>query len=195
MLFQIYAPFFVKRLGELSAYNVCLSSVADADPGSGAFLTLGFRSGMGFFPDLGFRILDPGSRISDPRSRIPTRVSTEFRRHGIPSVFFTFLYSVFRAELAAIPAEFRRIPWRIIPWNSAEFHGIPWLFSCTKFRISPKRHIKGAAWLNRVQHGSDKMQHSSVGSALACFMAGPSLNPGSAPQGGFSLWAKQAIII
>jgi hypothetical protein len=37
------------------------------------------------------------------------RVSTEFRRHGIPSVFFTSVYSVFRAELAAIPAEFRRI--------------------------------------------------------------------------------------
>jgi hypothetical protein len=43
------------------------------------------------------------------------RVSTEFRRHGIPSVFFTSVYFVFRAELAAIPAEFRRIPCRIIP--------------------------------------------------------------------------------
>ncbi len=69
------------------------------------------------------------------------RVSTEFRRHGIPSVFFTSVYSVFRTELAAIPAEFRRIPCHIIPWNSAEFHGIPWLFSCMEFRISPKRHI------------------------------------------------------
>jgi hypothetical protein len=39
-----------------------------------------------------------------------TRVSTEFRRHGIPSVFFTSAYSVFRAELVKIPAEFRRIP-------------------------------------------------------------------------------------
>jgi hypothetical protein len=38
------------------------------------------------------------------------RVSTEFRRHGIPSVFLTSVYSVFRAELAKIPAEFRRIP-------------------------------------------------------------------------------------
>jgi hypothetical protein len=37
-------------------------------------------------------------------------VSTEFRRHGIPSVFFTSVYSVFRAELAAIPAELRQIP-------------------------------------------------------------------------------------
>jgi hypothetical protein len=43
------------------------------------------------------------------------RVSTEFRRHGIPSVFFTSVYSVFRAELAKIPAEFRRIPCRILP--------------------------------------------------------------------------------
>jgi hypothetical protein len=43
------------------------------------------------------------------------RVSTEFRRQGIPSVFFTSVYSVFRAELAAIPAEFRRILCRIIP--------------------------------------------------------------------------------
>ncbi len=70
-----------------------------------------------------------------------TRVSMEFHRHGIPSVFFTSVYSVFRAELAAIPAEFRRIPWHIIQWNSAEFHGIPWLLSCMEFRISPKRHI------------------------------------------------------
>ncbi len=69
---------------------------------------------------------------------ITVRVSTEFRRHGIPSVFFTSVYSVFRAELAKIPAEFRRIPCHIIPWNSAEFHGIPWLFSCKEFRISPK---------------------------------------------------------
>jgi hypothetical protein len=45
----------------------------------------------------------------------PIRVSTEFPRHGIPSVFFTSVYSVFRAELAAIPAEFRRIPCRVIP--------------------------------------------------------------------------------
>jgi hypothetical protein len=42
------------------------------------------------------------------------RVSTEFRRHGIPSVFFTSVYSVFRTELAKIPAEFRRIPCGII---------------------------------------------------------------------------------
>ncbi len=38
------------------------------------------------------------------------RVSTEFRQHKILSVFFTSVYSVFRAELAEIPrssAEFR----------------------------------------------------------------------------------------
>ena len=42
------------------------SSVADPDPGSGAFLTPSFRirdpgSGIGFFPD-------PGSWIPDPKS-------------------------------------------------------------------------------------------------------------------------------
>jgi hypothetical protein len=63
-----------------------------------------------------------------PAFGLAFRVSTEFRRHGIPSVFFTSVYSVFRAELDTIPAKFRRIPWRMIPWNSAEFHGIPWLF-------------------------------------------------------------------
>ncbi len=75
-----------------------------------------------------------------------TRVSTEFRRHGIPSVFLTSVYSVFRAELVKIPAEFRRIPCRIIPWNSAEFHGIPWLFSCTEFPyVSKKTHLKDSS--------------------------------------------------
>jgi hypothetical protein len=44
-----------------------------------------------------------------------TRVSTEFRRHGIPFVFFASVYSVFRVELAKIPAEFRLIPCCIIP--------------------------------------------------------------------------------
>ncbi len=67
---------------------------------------------------------------------VPSRVSTEFRRHGIPSVFFTSVYSVFRAELAKIPPEFRWIPCLSIPWNSAEVHGILWLFSYTEFRIS-----------------------------------------------------------
>jgi hypothetical protein len=37
------------------------SSVADPDPGSGAFLTPG--SGIGVFPDPGSRIPDPGSQI------------------------------------------------------------------------------------------------------------------------------------
>jgi hypothetical protein len=37
---------------------------------------------------------------------------------------------------------------------------------------------QGAAWLFRVQRGS-------IGSALACCMAGPSSNSGSALQGGF----------
>ncbi len=37
------------------------------------------------------------------------------------------------------------------------------------------------------------IERGSVGSALAYCMAGPSSNPGSAPQGGFSLWAKQAM--
>ncbi len=53
--------------------NIVRNSVADPDPGSGAFLTPG--SGI---PDLGSRISDPGSRIpdlgswiSDPGFRIP----------------------------------------------------------------------------------------------------------------------------
>ncbi len=43
-------------------------SVADPDPGSGAFLTPG--SGIGFFriPDLRSRISDPGSQIPDSKS-------------------------------------------------------------------------------------------------------------------------------
>jgi hypothetical protein len=41
------------------------SSVADQDPGFGAFLTPGFGIRNRFFPD-------PGSRISDPRSQTHT---------------------------------------------------------------------------------------------------------------------------
>jgi hypothetical protein len=95
------------------------------------------------------------------------RVSTEFRRHGIPSVFFTSVYSAFRAESAKNSAEFRWIPCRIIPWNSAEFHGIPWLFPCMEFRISPKRYILGAAWLNRVQRGSIGYSVAQLGCSMA----------------------------
>jgi hypothetical protein len=40
---------------------ICVISVADPDPGSGAFLTLGPGSGIGLF-----RISDPGSRIPNP---------------------------------------------------------------------------------------------------------------------------------
>ena len=32
---------------------------------------------------------------------------------------------------------------------------------------------KGAAWLSRVRHGSFRVRHGSVGSVLACCMAGP----------------------
>ncbi len=38
------------------------TSVADPDPGSGAFLTPGPGSGKGFFPDPGSRIPDLGSK-------------------------------------------------------------------------------------------------------------------------------------
>jgi hypothetical protein len=38
------------------------SSVADPDPGSGAFLTPGSGIRNRFFPDPGFRISDPGSK-------------------------------------------------------------------------------------------------------------------------------------
>ncbi len=49
------------------------ASVADPDPGSGAFLTPGPGSGIRnrFFPDPGSRISDPGSRIPDLGLRIP----------------------------------------------------------------------------------------------------------------------------
>jgi hypothetical protein len=91
------------------------------------------------------------------RSYLTARVSTEFRRHGIPSVFFTSVSSVFRAELAAIPAEFRRIPCGIVcnsggippnsmSYNSVKFRGISWN-SVTFFMygipyISKETHIK-----------------------------------------------------
>jgi hypothetical protein len=44
------------------------TSVADPDPGSGAFLSLDpdLGSGISFFPDPGSRIPDLGSRISTP---------------------------------------------------------------------------------------------------------------------------------
>ncbi len=49
--------------------------------------------------------------ISDMHLGCPRNsADTEFRLF-----FFTSVYSVFRAELAAIPAEFRRIPCRKIP--------------------------------------------------------------------------------
>jgi hypothetical protein len=47
-----------------SGYESLFTSVADPDPGSGAFLTPGSGIRNGFFPD-------PGSRISDPGSRMP----------------------------------------------------------------------------------------------------------------------------
>jgi hypothetical protein len=57
----------LKNLLKKNFNFLCLgTSVADPDPGSGAFLTLDLDpgSGIGFFPD-------PRSRISDPVSRIP----------------------------------------------------------------------------------------------------------------------------
>jgi hypothetical protein len=44
-----------------------LTSVADPDPGSGAFLTPGSGIRNRFIPDPGSRIPDPGSRIPDPK--------------------------------------------------------------------------------------------------------------------------------
>jgi hypothetical protein len=60
------------------------------------------------------------------------RVSTEFRRHGIPRFFFTF---------EVISAQFRR--------NSAKFRGIPRNFAgiapeiTSVFRGMPKCHFRG----------------------------------------------------
>jgi hypothetical protein len=50
-----------------------------------------------------------------------SRVSTEFRQHGIPSVFFTSVYSVFRAELAK---NSDGIPPNSVTYNSVKFRGI-----------------------------------------------------------------------
>ena len=102
--------------------------------------------------------------------RVVVRVSTEFRRHAIPSVFFSSFYSVFRAELAKIPPEFPWIPCHKIPWNSAEFHGIPWLFSCTEFRISPKRHKKQETW--RTNSSSRTLLHRNSSRTLCSISNG-----------------------
>jgi hypothetical protein len=48
--------------------NEVISSVADPDPGSGAFLTPGSGIRNRFFPDPGSRIPDLGSRIPDPKT-------------------------------------------------------------------------------------------------------------------------------
>jgi hypothetical protein len=55
-------------------------------------------------------------------------VSTEFRQHGIPYIFFTSVYSVCHTEVPKIPrnyTEFRVTECGRIPQNSAEFRGIP----------------------------------------------------------------------
>jgi hypothetical protein len=62
-------------------------------------------------------------------SLVISRVSTEFRQHGIPYIFVTSVYSVCHTELPKIPrnyTEFRVTECSRIPRNSAEFalHGI-----------------------------------------------------------------------
>jgi hypothetical protein len=65
-------PFNEETVGQTcTKHNNNGASVADPDPGSGAFLTPGSGIRNRFFPDLGSRIPDLGSRISDPGSRIP----------------------------------------------------------------------------------------------------------------------------
>jgi hypothetical protein len=67
-----------------------------------------------------------GYLITFPTICIAIRVSTEFRQHGIPYIFFTSVYSVCHTELPKIPrnsvsrnaAEFRRIP------RNFDLHGI-----------------------------------------------------------------------
>ncbi len=51
----------IKLCHNYFSFKCFIISVADPDPGSGAFLTLGPGSGTGFF-----RISDPGSWIPDP---------------------------------------------------------------------------------------------------------------------------------
>jgi hypothetical protein len=48
-------------------------------------------------------------------------VSTEFRQHGIPNVFFTSVHSVCYTELPKIPRNYTEFRSR----NAAEFRGIP----------------------------------------------------------------------
>jgi hypothetical protein len=69
------------------------SSVADLDPGSGAFLTLDPDpgSGIGFFPDPGSWISDPGSRILDLGSRIPTPYFLELSDKFLGKKFYNSL--------------------------------------------------------------------------------------------------------
>jgi len=75
---------------------------------------------------------DKISRARVPLSRLGSRVSTEFRRHGIPRNFLT-------SEV--ISAQFRR--------NSAKFRGIPRNFAgiepeiTSVFRGMPKCHFRG----------------------------------------------------
>jgi hypothetical protein len=83
------------RLADPSGQKACMTPVAEfIDPWLGDKVNSGI--GLSFRP----------ARLR----RLAGRVSTEFRRQGIPSVFFTSVCSVFRAELAKIPrnsAEFR----------------------------------------------------------------------------------------
>ncbi len=60
---------FVKKFNTtylVTQYRYLLSSVADPDPGAGAFLTPGSGIRNRFFQDPGSRIPDPGSRIPRP---------------------------------------------------------------------------------------------------------------------------------
>jgi hypothetical protein len=59
---------------------------------------------------------------------ILTRVFTKFRRHGIPYVFFTSVYSVSCPELAKIPrnyTDFRIAEFWMVRRISTEFNRIP----------------------------------------------------------------------
>ncbi len=64
-----------------------------------------------------------------------------------------------------------------------------WIFKYLIHNLQWK--FTGAAWLSMVRRGSVMVRRGSVGSASACCKAGPSSNPGSAPQGGHHNWVYE----
>jgi hypothetical protein len=74
--------------------NLLFISVADPDPGSGAFLTLDPDpgSGIGFFPDLGSRIPTPYFLLQHLKNKIIFNfVKFVATKKGLTTIFFSFV--------------------------------------------------------------------------------------------------------